>query len=94
MKKSLAIGVLVAGVFFSGCTASLTQAYSDTVNSINETAREVNAKNEQKRNKSGKIMKSTKDIRPKNCDAGFEYCGYTNLEYDEKTGKMIMYYYY
>lgn len=51
MKKSLAIGVLVAGVFFSGCTASLTQAYSDTVNSINESAREVNAKNEEKRNK-------------------------------------------
>lgn len=51
MKKSLAIVVLVAGVFFSGCTASLTQAYSDTVNSINETAREVNAKNEEKRNK-------------------------------------------
>lgn len=51
MKKSLAIGALVAGIFFSGCTASLTQAYSDTVNSINETAREVNAKNEEKRNK-------------------------------------------
>ena len=51
MKKSLVIVVLVAGVFFSGCTASLTQAYSDTVNSINETAREVNAKNEEKRNK-------------------------------------------
>ena len=51
MKKSLAIGALVAGMFFSGCTASLTQAYSDTVNSINETAREVNAKNEEKRNK-------------------------------------------
>lgn len=51
MKKNLAIGALVAGIFFSGCTASLTQAYSDTVNSINETAREVNAKNEEKRNK-------------------------------------------
>ena len=51
MKKSLAIGALVVGIFFSGCTASLTQAYSDTVNSINETAREVNAKNEEKRNK-------------------------------------------
>ena len=51
MKKSLAIGALVAGIFFSGCTASLTQAYSDTVNSINETARDVNAKNEEKRNK-------------------------------------------
>lgn len=54
MKKSLAIGALVAGIFFSGCTASLTQAYSDTVNSINETAREVNAKNEEKRNKNNK----------------------------------------
>ncbi|MBQ3167491.1 hypothetical protein [Campylobacter sp.] len=51
MKKSLAIGALLAGIFFSGCTASLTQAYSDTVNSINETAKEVNAKNEEKSNK-------------------------------------------
>lgn len=51
MKKILVTGALVAGIFFSGCTTSLTQAYSDTVNSINETAREVNAKNEEKRNK-------------------------------------------
>ena len=51
MKKILVTSALVAGVFFSGCTTSLTQAYSDTVNSINETAREVNTKNEQKRNK-------------------------------------------
>ena len=47
MKKILVTGALVVGIFFSGCTASLTQAYSDTVNSINETAREVNAKNEE-----------------------------------------------
>ncbi len=51
MKKILVTSALIAGIFFSGCTTSLTQAYSDTVNSINETAREVNAKNEQKRNK-------------------------------------------
>ncbi|WP_297985224.1 hypothetical protein [uncultured Campylobacter sp.] len=51
MKKILVTSALVAGVFFSGCTTSLTQAYSDTVNSINGTAREVNAKNEEKRNK-------------------------------------------
>ena len=56
MKKILATGALVAGVFFSGCTTSLTQAYSDTVNSINETAREVNAKNEQKKNKNNKSI--------------------------------------
>lgn len=56
MKKILVTGALVAGVFFSGCTTSLTQAYSDTVNSINETAREVNAKNEEKRNKNNKSI--------------------------------------
>ncbi|WP_096024812.1 hypothetical protein [Campylobacter lanienae] len=52
MKKSLVIGALVVG-FFNGC-ATLTEAYSDTVNSINETAREINVKNEQNRNKNNK----------------------------------------
>ena len=56
MKKILVTSALVAGVFFSGCTTSLTQAYSNTVNSINETAREINAKNEEKRNKNNKSI--------------------------------------
>ncbi|MCR8679671.1 MULTISPECIES: hypothetical protein [Campylobacter] len=49
-------------MFFSRC-ATLTEAYSNTVNSINEAAREANVKNQQNTNNKYEVLSEDGDTR-------------------------------